>query len=175
MSIDIITYETDDGLPWYVEHCVKDKKEKGLNVLPLTPDRYSVPPQHAGYKHFKEITMKKLRDTPGKGIFICEGDVLLNDDVTIHDLHQREVPVWYGYKKITKNYIVGNFLIWIPKNYYNIIQCEIDKKKNRLLYSDRFFSQLVAKGIIKLHHKSLADEIEHHSNVIGKIRKGVKI
>lgn len=175
MSIDIITYENNGEMPWYVKHCVKDKIKNGFNVLPLTPDSYDCPPYHAGYKHFRDITMPKLLHIEAKGIFICEGDVLLKKGWNIHNIPQEPFPVWYGYKKILKNYIVGNFLIWIPRSYYHIIKGELDRKNNRLIFSDRFFSQLVAKGILKVYTESIADEITHHSNVINDIRKGCDI
>ncbi len=180
MSIDIITYENENGLPWYLERCIKDKVQKGFKVLPITPDSYDCKPCHAGYKHFKEITLPKLRDTYEKGIFICEGDIIINDEYNVDNIPQEDYPVWYGYKKILKQnigerYIVGNFLIWLPKSYYPIIHEEILKKGKRLIYSDRFFTQLVDKGIIKLHHKSIANEISHWSNVINNMRDGIVV
>jgi hypothetical protein len=172
MSIDIITYIDKYGqFPEYVYRCYNDKVDKGFNVLPLTPDSYDCKPCHAGYKHFRDITMSKLKETKEKGLFICEGDVIIDDDYNVNNIDTPDYPVWYGYKKKRSTYIIGNFLLWLPKSYYNILQEEIEKKKGNLLYSDRFFTQLVKKDIIKLHSKSIANEIQHYSNVIQDIRK----
>lgn len=174
MSIDIITYRDKEGkLPWYLDKCIENKIEMGFKILELTPDNFTCRPEHCSYKHFRDICMPKLKQTKEKGIFICEGDVIIFENV--NNIEQPDYPVWYGYKKKLCDYIVGNFLLWLPKNYYNIIQEEIDKKNNRLLYSDRFFTQLVNKNIIKLHDISIANEIKHYSNIIKKIRSGLEI
>ena len=63
--IDYITYYKKDGkLPNEVSKSIKETKNKGFNILKLTPDRYNVPNDvkayHAGFKHMKEITIPKI-------------------------------------------------------------------------------------------------------------------
>tara|TARA_Y100000004_G_C8870538_1_gene393098 strand:+ start:489 stop:1010 length:522 start_codon:yes stop_codon:yes gene_type:complete len=172
MDIDIITYRNTDGnLPSYLDRCIEDKILKGFNVLPITPDSYNdEKPYHAGYLHFKNITMPKLKASK-EGIFICEGDVLLKDGITIDDCPKTSKPIWLGYKKKLSNYIVGNFLLWLPRSSYDMLEEQLNKKKR--IYSDRFWSNLYFKGLIDLYPVSLADEITHYSNVAKGIRKGV--
>tara|TARA_R100001224_G_C3954029_1_gene126752 strand:- start:4 stop:522 length:519 start_codon:yes stop_codon:yes gene_type:complete len=172
MDIDIITYRNKQGeLPSYLEQCIQDKIKNGFNVLPITPDEYNdEKPYHAGYLHFKNITMPKLKDST-EGIWICEGDVILNEGVNVLDLPRGNKPIWYGYKKKLSNYIVGNFLLWLPRSSYDLLKTELDKRAR--LYSDRYWSKLYFKGLVDLHTESIANEITHYSNVKKGIRKGI--
>ena len=78
-------------------------------------------------------------------------------------------PTWLGYKKKLSNYIVGNFLIYIPSTHFKEFKNYIDNQK-RLLYSDRFFTKLYFNDWLNLHNKSVASEIVHYSNVLNAVR-----
>ena len=133
MDIDIITYRNTSGnLPSYLDRCIEDKILKGFNVLPITPDSYNhEKPYHAGYLHFKDITMPKLKASK-EGIFICEGDVLLNEGITINDCPKTSKPIWLGYKKKLSKYIVGNFLLWLPRCFLRYAGRTVKQKKKDL-------------------------------------------
>ena len=179
--IDYITYKKNGKLPDEVPISQVLTKKNGFYILPLTPDEYKVPSEvsayHAGFKHMKEITMpkiKKYRETHPdmKGFFIAEGDLCLNKDYTfehfIKDNYKK--PTWLGYKKKLSNYIVGNFLLYFPAKDIDKLD-EYFQNKKILVYSDRFFTNLVEDGFIKLRKKSIADEIEHYSSVIKNVRE----
>ena len=180
--IDYVTYYDKQGkLPKEVKKSMRDTTKKGFHILELTPDRYDVPdkvkPYHAGFKHMKEITMPKflkLRDeNPNiKGFFIAEGDLCINEDYNFEKFLKSKYtkPIWLGYKKKLNDYIVGNFLIYIPVKYLDELNEHFQKKKI-LVYSDRFFTNLYNKGFLKLSSKSLAGEIEHQSKVKRGLRK----
>lgn len=177
--IDIITYKKNNELPNYLKVTLPRIKEKGFNILELTPDTFNdIKPYHAGFKHIKEITMPKFiklkNDNPNiKGFFIAEGDIWIDNNYNfkkfLEEDHQE--PIWLGYKKKLCDYIVGNFLLYFPRKDIEKLN-EYFIKQKRLVYSDRFFSKLYFdKGFIKLNPKSVADEVEHYSEVHKSIRK----
>jgi hypothetical protein len=179
--IDYVTYYDSSGkLPSEVRKSMKETKEKGFHILRLTPDKYVVPNEvkayHAGFKHMREITMPKFmklkKKNPNiKGFFIAEGDLCIDEDYDfkkfIKDKFKK--PIWMGYKKILSDYIVGNFLIYIPATHLEKFN-KYFQDQTRLVYSDRFFTRLVKEGKLELSPKSLASEIEHHS----KVKRGVR-
>jgi hypothetical protein len=152
--------------------------------LTLTPDNYKVPQEiksyHAGFKHIKEITMPKImnlyHENKIDGFFIAEGDLYIDNDFNYKTFLENnyKYPTWLCYKKITKNYIVGNFLLYFPKEYILEFNKLLQNQK-RLIYSDRFFTKLVKTNWLKIVDKSKGNELEHYSNVIGKVRKGIKL
>ena len=179
-----VTYCKGDKIPSEVPISMEFAKKQGFHVMKSEPDRYKVPsevkPYHAGFKHMKELTMPRIekeikRNKNFKGFFIAEGDLCLDKDYTfqkfIEENHTN--PVWLGYKKKLSNYIVGNFFLYFPKSSVPMLS-KLFKKKEMLVYSDRFFTNLVDKGFLKLHNKSVATEIEHYSNVAGDLRKESK-
>ena len=178
-----VTYCKGDKIPSEVPISMEFAKKQGFHVMKSKPDRYKVPsevkPYHAGFKHMKEITMPKflkLRDeNPNiKGFFIAEGDLCINEDYNFEKFLKSKYtkPIWLGYKKKLNDYIVGNFLIYIPVKYLDELNEHFQKKKI-LVYSDRFFTNLYNKGFLKLSSKSLAGEIEHQSKVKRGVRKSI--
>jgi len=178
--MDYITYKKKGKIPSEVNRSIKLTKQKGFHVLRLTPDEYNVPDEvkayHAGFKHMKEITMKKIKkhvknhpDT--KGFFIAEGDLCINKDYDFKTFlkENHKKPIWLGYKKKLSNYIVGNFLLYFPVDYIDPLDRHFTKQK-QLIYSDRFFTKLYNIEWLKLKKKSVATEIEHYSNVKQNIR-----
>ncbi len=176
--IDYITYEKDNKIPDYVDESIKNTKHKGFHILNLTPDNYNdIPAYHAGFKHMRDITIPKIKELLLKnedieGFFIAEGDLLINDNYNFNKFlkENHTEPIWLGYKKKLKNYIVGNFLLYFPKSSFSELENEFMKQK-RLIYSDRFFTKLFKKGFLKLKEESIATEIVHYSNVINAVRK----
>jgi len=182
--IDIITFKYTSGKnkgkpPTYLNKSMSRTKMKDFHILRLSYDHYNVPneikPYHAGFKHMKEITIPKIEklihNTDIKGFFIAEGDLYLNDDFDFNAFLNLKLkrPTWIGYKKKLSNYIVGNFLIYIPVNYFYQLKEHFNNQKT-LVYSDRFFSKLYFSGFLDLLPKSEASEIPHYSNVLGNIR-----
>ena len=122
--------------------------------------------------------MKKNKNL--QGAFIVEGDLCLNAEFTFKKFLEMVKsgklgkPTWLGYKKILRingaiSYVVGNFMIYIPRNNIKEMNEEFCNQK-RDIYSDRFFTKLVNKGLLQLVSESLASEIEH-ANVKGGLRK----
>jgi len=176
--IDILTFHNENNeLPNYLNESLERTKSKGFDILNITPDNYRIKPYHCGFKHLKEITIPKIDKIIDdiNGFFIAEGDLYLNEDFDFNEFINMNIsePIWLGYKKKLSHYIVGNFLIYIPKQYYNQFKQELNNQ-SRLIYSDRFFTKLYNKGFLKLSNKSYANEIEHYSNVLMNIRKGIK-
>jgi len=180
--IDYITYEKNGVLPKEVPLSIKNTIARGFDILELTPDQYDVPNKvkahHAGYIHIRDITMPKIIEMREsiKGFFIAEGDVWINKDFTFDKFIELKLtkPTWLGYKKKLSDYIVGNFLIYIPIEYLDEL-IEYFKNQKKLLYSDRFFTKLYDCGWLDIIDISVANEIEHYSNVYGGIRKGLSI
>lgn len=173
--IDILTYiNKDKELPSYLNKSLQNTTSLGFYNLQITPDDYTIKPYHCGFKHLKEITIPKIDKIKDSinGFFIGEGDVLINNDFYFNDFIELDIklPTWLGYKKKLKDYIVGNFLIYIPIDYFDEFKMKLDKQK-RLIYSDRFFTKLVFEGWLEVTHRSYASEIEHYSNVLQSIRK----
>ena len=176
--LDYITYLDKNGkMPKEVFTSMENTTNLGYSILKLTPDSFNdIKPYHAGFKHIKEITLPKIiklkESNPSlKGFFIIEGDVLIdtNYNFTKFIKENHKVPIWLGWKKKLSDYIVGNFLIYIPINYLNEFKSLLEKQK-RLVYSDRFFSKLYFNDFLKLKEKSVAQEIVHYSKVKGGIR-----
>ena len=189
--IHYVTYvKTKDGkrnLPTEVPVSIADTKKQGFHVLDILADDYKVPDEipayHAGFKHMRDIAMPRIVELMKKnknlqGAFIVEGDLCLDADFTFKKFLEMKLkrPTWLGYKKILKagnsiHYVVGNFMIYIPR-------CCVEEMKRefcdqtRLVYSDRFFTKLVNKGVLQIDtNRSYASEIEHTSNVKGGIRE----
>ena len=178
--IDYITYYKEGKIPNEVELSLERTKKLGFDVLKLTPDNFNENPYHCGFKHMKEITMPKImklyNENKINGFFIAEGDLYIYDDFNFQTFltNDYKFPTWLSYKKKKKDYIVGNFLLYFPKEFIPQLNDYFQKQK-RLIYSDRFFSKLVFNNWLKLEEKSYGDEYEHYSNVIGKIRTGIKM
>lgn len=180
--IDYITYYKNDGkIPPEVTISKKQSKKLGYHILKLTPDNYDVPNEikayHAGFKHMRDITMPKImklyKSNPHlKGFFIAEGDVWIYDDFDFNTFIKMNLkkPTWIGYKKKLSNYIVGNFLLYFPRSSIIELNNRFIKQK-RLVYSDRFFTNLYYDGFIDLLDTPKTTEIEHYSNVLKGIRK----
>ena len=177
--VDYITYyNKENKLPNEVFKSMERTTNLGFSILQLTPDRYNdIKPFHAGFKHIKEISipkfikLKELNENI-KGFFLIEGDVLINNDYNFKNFLDNDYKesVWIGYKKKLSDYIVGNFLIYIPVEYLQDFCSHLEKQK-RLVYSDRFFSKLYFNNFLKLKEESIACEIVHYSNV----KKGIRL
>jgi len=166
--LDYIIYEP---LPAYFTKSYDHNKKLGYNNLTVTPDSYDInliPARHCGFQHIKQITIPKIEKIKDSidGFFIIEGDIIINEDYTydkfLEEKHRK--PIWLGYKKKLSNYIVGNFLIFIPIRYFTEFKILISNQKN--VYSDRFFTKLVKSNWLKLRDTSVATEIPHTSNVL---------
>jgi len=179
--LEILTFTNEKNkLPKYVDLSVKDIKDKGFTVLPITPDHRTekeIKIIHAGFTWLKYYTMPKLlwyaKTNPDiKGFFIAEGDLCLNYDYDfktfLEEKHTR--PIWLGYKKFKINYIVGNFLLYFPVDSLEELNMHFTNQK-RNCYSDRFFKKLVDIGFLDIVEETKATEIEHYSNVIKAIRE----
>ena len=168
--LDYIIYAP---LPQYYKEAYEHNKLLGWVATKLTPDSYStsvIKPGHCGLKHMIDITLPKIDKLKDKihGFFIIEGDVKI--DISYKEFLELNItePTWLGYKKKQKDYIVGNFLLYFPMTHFEELKEHL--KITRLIYSDRFFTKLVEKKWLKLHNKSIAREIPHHSNVLGRWR-----
>ena len=173
--IDVLTYlNKDKELPSYLNKSLQNTTSLGFYNLQITPDDYNIKPYHCGFKHLKHITIPKIDKIKDSinGFFIGEGDLWINNDFYFNDFIEMNItkPTWLGYKKKLKDYIVGNFLVYIPVTYLLEFKMKLDKQK-RLIYSDRFFTKLVFEGWLEVTPKSYATEIEHYSNVLQDIRK----
>lgn len=167
--LDYVIYEP---LPKYFIEACSHNHNLGWRSTRLTPDKYTINPAHCPFKHIKEITIPKINKIKNEidGFFIIEGDVKI--DISYKEFLNLNIeePTWLGYKKILSNYIVGNFLIYIPIKFFNEFKDLIDKQE-RKIFSDRFFTKLYFDGWLKLYHKTIASEIPHYSNVIGGFRE----
>ena len=167
---NLLEYIIYDPLPDYYQECFDHNKSKGWVSTELTTDNYDiniVKPFHCGFKHIKQITIPKINKIKDKidGIFIIEGDVKISIDYDEFLKMNIKVPTWLGYKKHLSNYIVGNFLIFIPMSYWEQFVELVDKQK-RNIYSDRFFTKLYFNDFLKLSKKTIANEVLHYSNVL---------
>lgn len=201
--VDIIEYANDAReMPSFFGEVEKKLEEKGFSVLQHTPDHFKVDickskkkcelapdtihVYHSPYRHFVEITLPKLELLASKnpnirGFFVAEGDVCPIDKFNLtYFLKNYPInePIWLGWKKVQRakgeiSYVVGNFLLYFPVEFLPVLRKEVDSKKGKLMYSDRFFTQLVQKGLLKLQlPDSMAGEVEHYSKVAGgKTRK----
>ena len=167
--LDYIIY---DPLPSYFIKAVSHNHNLGWRSTALTPDSYTIKPAHCPFKHIKEISIPKIDKIKNiiDGFLLIEGDVLI--DISYNDFLKMNItePTWLGYKKKLSEYIVGNFLIYIPIEYFEEFKVLVEKQE-RNIFSDRFFTKLYFDGWLKLHHKSIANEIPHYSNVLGGFRK----
>ncbi len=166
--LDYVIYEP---LPKYFIEAYSHNHNLGWRSTRLTPDKYTIKPAHCPFKHIKEITIPKINKIKNHidGFFIIEGDVKI--DISYKEFLNLNIeePTWLGYKKILSNYIVGNFLIYIPIKFFDEFKDLIDKQE-RNIFSDRFFTKLYFDGWLKLYHKTIAREIPHYSNVLGGFR-----
>lgn len=180
--IDIITFFNENNdLPSYLDKSLNRTKNKGFSILPLTPDSYKIKPSRCGFKHIRDITIPKIEKIINdiEGFFIAEGDLYIFDNFDFNEFIKMKLtePTWLGYKKIYDfkcspfPYIIGNYLIYIPRNYFEEFKLLIITEP-KLIFSDRFFSKLVFNNWLKVNEKSVAGEIEHYSNVYKKFRKG---
>lgn len=172
--MNVLDYIIFEPTPTYYNSAYEHNKALGWVSTELTPDTYDitvVKPGHCPLKHIIEITIPKIEKIKNNidGFFIIEGDVKINISYNEFLKMNITVPTWLGYKKKLKDYIVGNFLIYIPINYFDEFKELMNVK--RLVYSDRLFTRLVDSGWLHLHHETVAHEIPHYSNVLGKFRK----
>ena len=169
--MNLLDYIIYDPLPSYYKEAFHHNKELGWKSTPLTPDSYTIKPCHCPFKHIKEITIPKIDKIKDNinGFFIIEGDVKIN--INYNDFLKMNIkePTWLGYKKKLSDYIVGNFLIYIPIEYFEEFK-DLLNKQTRNIFSDRFFTNLVNIGWLKLHNESIANEIPHYSNVLKSFR-----
>jgi len=167
--LDYIVYVP---IPNYFSTALIHNQSRGWKNLPITPDSYNIKPAHCPFEHIKKITIPKIDKIKNNidGFFIIEADVKININYNQFQKLNITEPTWLGYKKKLSNYIVGNFLIYIPIEYFNDFK-ELVMEQKRNIYSDRFFTKLVDTGFLKLHPKSIANEIPHHSNIINAYRK----
>lgn len=202
--VDMIVYANDKGeLPTFFNEVDEKLTSKGFTVLHQTPDHFPVDkckgtktcqlPEgvihvyHSPYRHFTEITLPKMEllsaaNSNIRGFFVAEGDVCPIDEFDLEFFLRNlpiNVPQWLGYKKIQRSkgeisYVVGNFLLYFPVEFLPVLRREVAAKNGKLVYSDRFFTQLVQKGLLQLSPKSYAGEVEHYSNVAGKLRRKAK-
>jgi len=199
--VEFITYLKGGNPPPFERNVIRDVRTAGFDILPLTHDEYKVvragtkkediPADHigswhAGFKHLRDITAPKLlelsQDPSYKGFLIAEADLCLNKDFDFQKFLEikTDEPMWLGWKKVNRikgniDYIVGNFLVYIPVGKIAEFNTRLQKKK-ALVYSDRFYTNLVKDGFMKLHQPSVAGEIEHFSEVMkaGKTRRKAK-
>lgn len=172
--MDLLDYIIYKPLPDYYNEAFTYNKDNGWVCTDLTPDDYDITKMnvyHCPFKHIKEITIPKIEKIKNniKGFFIIEGDVKININYNEFLKLNINKPTWLGYKKKLSDYIVGNFLIYIPIKYFDEFKLKVMAQK-RLLLSDRFFTKLVNKGWLELYNKSIAQEIPHYSNVLGAWR-----
>jgi len=172
--MNVLDYLIYSPLPDYYHEAYEHNRALGWVSTELTPDSYDinvVKPGHCPLKHIQDYTIPKIEKIRNKisGFFVIEGDCKIN--ITYDEFLKMNitVPTWLGYKKKLKNYIVGNFLIYIPIEYLDEFKELMNVK--RLVYSDRLFTKLVDCGWLHLHHETVAHEIPHYSNVLGKFRK----
>ncbi len=180
--IDILTFFNENNeLPEYLDKSLERTKEKGFSILPITADSYRIKPCHCGFKHIRDITIPKIEKIINdiNGFFIAEGDLYIFNNFNFNEFISMELnkPTWLGYNKIYNYnsadypYITGNYLIYIPKNYFAEFKSLINDEP-KLIFSDRFFSKLFFIEWLNVINKSIAGEIEHYSNVYKKNRKG---
>lgn len=176
--MDYLEYLIYDPLPDYFFIASDHNKNLGYKHLEITPDSYDinvVKPYHCGFKHIREITIPKVDKIKKeiKGIFIIEGDVKINKDYDYNTFlnENHKQPIWLGYKKTLSNYIVGNFLIYIPMTHWEEFKFRILHRQKQLCFSDRFFTKLYFNNYLKLKEKSVAEEIPHYSNILKGWRK----
>tara|TARA_R110000765_G_scaffold245757_1_gene347872 strand:- start:3453 stop:3974 length:522 start_codon:yes stop_codon:yes gene_type:complete len=173
--MNLLEYIIYNPLPEYFYKSQNHNSSLGWKSTDLTPDDYDtniIKPGHCGFKHLKEITIpkiEKIKDTI-TGFYIIEGDVTIHLSYEIVEKINLTRPTWLGYKKKLSNYIVGNFLIYIPITHFQEFK-ELLNNQKQLIYSDRFFTKLYQSKWLDLFHKSLATEIPHYSNVLGNFRK----
>ena len=167
--------------PDYFNKSLECLRSRGFNILPITPNNFKLGIDlkiiaHSPLTHIKKITIPKIdgiiaAEHDIEGFFIAEGDLLLNDNVDLTTIKflKLKKPTWIAYKKKLSNYIVGNFLIYIPIQHYQEFKNRLNNQK-RMVYSDRFFTKLVAEGFMDILDESLGYEIPHYSNVINDYR-----
>tara|TARA_R110002153_G_scaffold273354_2_gene444070 strand:+ start:536 stop:1090 length:555 start_codon:yes stop_codon:yes gene_type:complete len=177
-SENVLDYIIYEPLPSYYKEAFTHNKDLGWISTDLTPDSYDIEKInvfHTPFKHIKEITIPKIEKIKNNinGFFIIEGDVKININYDEFLKMNITKPTWLGYKKKLKNYIVGNFLIYIPIHFFEEFKLEFTEQK-RLIFSDRFFTKLVKKNWLVLSDKSVVEEIPHHSNILNKWTNGKK-
>ena len=187
----ILARDNTEKAGFYVLPITGDK----FNIIGRSASAFASPQQarkqdkaikvyQAPYKHLRDITMPKMNEymikhPSAKGFFIAEGDHCLKKGYTFDDFLKEygdtQKITWMGYKKILRvkgkiDYIVGNFMIYVPRSQMPMLTEEFEKQK-REIYSDRFFTRLVQQGKVVLAPKSIAGEIAHVSAVAGgKVR-----
>ena len=172
--MNVLDYLIYSPIPEYYYEAYEHNLALGWVSTKLSPDTYNITkirPGHCPLKHIQEYTIPKIEKIRNKisGFFIIEGDCKINISYNEFLKMNITVPTWLGYKKKLKDYIVGNFLIYIPINYFEEFKMNVNVK--RLIYSDRLFTKLVDSGWLTLHPVSVASELPHFSNVLGKFRK----
>jgi len=176
--MNLLEYIIYEPLPSYYKEAYNHNKKRGWDATELTPDNYditTIKAFHCPFKHIREITIPKIdkliKQTNINGFLIIEGDVKINIDYQEFLNMNIKEPTWLGYKKKLSDYIVGNFLVYIPIKFYPEFR-ELVLNQKRKIYSDRFFTRLYFNNWLKLNDKSIAEEIPHHSNVLLQHSKG---
>ena len=172
--------------PKYFHDAMENIKKKGFDILPITPNDFKLGKDlkkigHSPLKHIKEILIPKIDNLIKKedieGFFIAEGDLILNEGVDLEYIKSLNIvrPTWMAYKKkmLWGNNIIynvyGNFLIYIPIEYYEEFKKKIFKTK--IMYSDSFFTKLLKENFLDILDKSIGNEVAHFSNVSKTFRQ----
>lgn len=170
--MNLLEYIIYEPLPSYYKEAYNFNKKRGWLSTELTPDAYDlkdIKACHCPFKHIREITIPKIdkliKEKDIDGFFLIEGDVKI--DINYKEFLNMNIkePTWLGYKKKLSDYIVGNFLIYIPIKFYPEFR-ELVLNQKRKIYSDRFFTRLYFDNWLKLSDKSVAHEMPHYSNVL---------
>jgi hypothetical protein len=172
--------------PTYFFEAMENIKNKGFDILQITPNDFKLGEDlkvigHSPLTHIKKITIPKIdkliKDEDIEGFFIAEGDLTLNEGIDLEYIKSLQLirPTWLAYKKKMLfgnnqvSYVVGNFLIYIPIEHYQEFKKRLEKQ--RIIYSDTFFSNLIKDGFMDIIDKSIGNEVAHFSNVIKRYRK----
>jgi len=151
-----------------------------------------IKPNEVVYLNFLFKVLPILEKNNISGILVSEDDAYLSSFVTPeflknkleeNDYHNNLIRI--GYQKVLKQHdkprgyiCVGNQLTWIPKTLLVALKEDMFSKTRQHL--DCYFSknlkilEIVLDKELQKTNKYVK-EIEHHSFVLGKIRKGVKI
>lgn len=174
MKIIISSYVDDDGnFPSHLKHCETRFKELNIEyeVFKCKTNK-EVKATHRPWYNVLEILLSNIDYQ--EGIFLCEDDVYLNDDVDLLSIYEKykneNTIIRCGYLRKTKQLLIGAQVVFIPNvsNLYKIME----KLKPKVI--DYFYSNCKSFNEIILE-KSICKEIEHYSNMINDVRKGIKL
>ena len=174
MKVIISSYVDDEGnFPEHLKHC--EARFKQLNIdyeVFKCKSNKEVKPTHRPWYNVLEILIDNLDNE--EGIFLCEDDVYLNDDVDLLSIYEKyknaNTIIRCGYLRKTKQLLIGAQVVFIP-NASKLYQV-MEKLKPKVI--DYFYSNCKSFKEIILE-KSICKEIEHYSNMINDVRKGIKM